>query len=379
MRTICFCNSNLAWGGGEKWHLEAAGWFAANGWRVVLVCHPEGELFKRASEAGKIEIKTVAIGKLSFLNPRLVRGLRSFFEEILPDAVILNLPSDLKAAGCAAKKAGVRHIIYRRGSALPVKNSLLNRYLYQKVITRLIANSKATAEAALINNAELIPHERVSIIYNGIDIQAFDSALERAKEHPPVWAKSPSDGPRTFTLGNAGRLNRQKGQHYLLHLLKELNERNETDICFKLVIAGEGELLDDLRKLAERLGVTGQVVFAGFLKDLSPFWRAIDCFVLSSLWEGFGFVLAEAMLARLPVLAFGVSNIPEIVEEGVSGRLFPLPENEEQPDMRPLAGAVFELAASSKLCSAFGEAGRKLAAERYSQEQAMRRLESLLL
>lgn len=56
----------------------------------------------------------------------------------------MNFSADIKTAGPAAKLAGVARIIYRRGSAIPIKNSLLNRFLFKRVLTDIIANSEAT-------------------------------------------------------------------------------------------------------------------------------------------------------------------------------------------------------------------------------------------
>jgi glycosyltransferase involved in cell wall biosynthesis len=168
--------------------------------------------------------------------------------------------------------------------------------------------------------------------------------------------------------------------------------------------------------LARSLGVEDKVLFTGFMADLSCFWQAIDVFVLSSFWEGFGFVLLEAMLARKPVLAFAVSNIPELVADGENGYLFPLPQGEEThvPDAiaaaalretstvapgegqaggtepgsgiaewggafpENMAEALVHLAAEPGRAKAMGETGRAFALAEFSQAACMDRLEELL-
>lgn len=413
MRVICLCNSNIPWGGGEVWHLNAALSLAARGWRVLLLCHPEGELIRRAREHGSLlTVIPWAIGRLSFLNPVTHLRLRRFFRNQKVEALIMNLPADLKAVGPAAKAEGVRHIIYRRGSALPVRDSLLNRYLYRNVITRLIVNSHATKKLVLINNSSLIPDDRITVLYNGIDVEAFDTALAVAgKASNMPWQ---GRGGRPFVLGNAGRLNRQKGQHLLLRLGRLLLD---SGLDFRLLIAGEGECESELREQAARLGLEDHVVFCGFMRDMANFWQQIDLFVLSSLWEGFGNVLIEAMLAEKPVFAFGVSNIPELVFEGAegNGRLFPLPEDvldqcpEPQPrghcpeavysaatspgpsipnslefgqplkadGLKAMADAVMELADNPAETRRMGKAGRAFAVG-FSQDACMDALERLL-
>lgn len=404
MRTICFCNSNIPWGGGEKWHLEAALALAARGWRVLFLCHPAGELCRRLRNRPEIQTLPLALGRLSFLNPFTRVRLARLFKREGVDALIMNLPADLKVAGPAAKAAGVRRIVYRRGSALPVRDSLLNRRLYGRVITRLIANSEATRRQVLINNPNLIPAERISVLPNGLDVAAFDAALLAAGPRPEA-----PPGGRPFLIGNAGRLNRQKGQHLLLHLCRRLLDAG---LDCGVVIAGTGEREAELKELAASLELGDRAVFPGFVDDLSPFWRDIDLFVLTSLWEGFGMVLIEAMLARRPVFAFAVSNIPELVfEDGAgvigNGRLFPLPEEElpHCPDagangngggvlttdpakglingqksyaaLELMVEATLALAADPEAAGRMGEAGRRFAL-RFSQDACMDRLEALL-
>ncbi len=384
MRTVCFCNTNIPWGGGEKWHLEAAAALAARGWRVLFLCHPQGELMARAQGVPGLDPRPLALGRLSFLNPLLRLRLTRLFKEERVHALLMNLPSDLKAAGPAAKTAGVPHIVYRRGSALPVRDTALNHHLYGTVLTRLIVNSEATKRMALSRNPDLIPEERISVLLNGIDVAAFDAALAR------VPAREPEPG-RPLVLGNAGRLNVQKGQHLLLHLCRKALDLG-TD-C-RAVIAGTGEREAELKALADTLGIRNKVEFRGFMPDLSPFWRDIDVFVLTSLWEGFGYVLLEAMLAEKPVFAFSVSNIPELVRDGDNGRLFPLPEAERKlcPDAAPagssttnaaqdpldaMARSLAALAANPGEQRRMGRVGRVFA-QNFDQSVRMDALENLL-
>jgi glycosyltransferase involved in cell wall biosynthesis len=416
VRTVCFCNSNIPWGGGEKWHLEAALALTRRGWRVLFLCHPRGELYRRLEPAKAIEVLPLPVGRLSFLNPLKHLRLARFFGSEGVDAVISNLPSDLKIIAPAARAAGVRHIIHRRGSALPVRDSLLNRLLYGRLITRLIVNSEATRRQALINNPALLAPERIILLPNGFDVAAFDAAMRAAGRSGDLFSPPIRSRPPAFCIGNAGRLTRQKGQHLLLHLCRRLLDAG---LDCAVIIAGTGERETELKHLAARLKLGDRAVFPGFLDNLAPFWRSIDLFVLSSLWEGFGSVILEAMLAERPVFAFAVSNIPElIVESGPEGggRLFPLPEEERPycPDFsggrtssdpaRPQRGggkarqardvsgkteqsyaaldsmvrAILDLAADPEARARMGRAGRRFALG-FSQDACMDRLEELLM
>lgn len=432
MKTIAFCNSTLAWGGGETWHLEASLYLLGQGYKVLMMAHEEGALYARAKayEGPHFTLIPLSIGRLSFLNPFTVKKYARFLSSHGVDAVLMNLPQDLKCMGLAARKAGISQVIYRRGSALPVRNSALNRYLYGKVLTGLIVNSQATKNEVYRHNSRLISEKRVMVLPNGIDISDFDRRLAEADcldvdlgmklggkddEKPEAtWDRGGDRGQQlrhervedggTFiksssapiVLGNAGRLNKQKGQHFLLYLSKALETM---DVDYRLVIAGSGERRQELEELAQNLGVADKVFFTGFLQDTCPFWKSIDVFVLTSLWEGFGYVLLEAMLSAKPILAFGVSNIPELVEDGNNGFLFPLPlesaqghtdlkdhENMGQggdkegsassslPDMSAMAEAVKRLAHDPALRKRMGEAGRSFADPAFDQKVVMTNL-----
>ncbi|MDR1490933.1 MAG: glycosyltransferase [Desulfovibrio sp.] len=403
MKSVCFCNSAIPWGGGEQWHYAAARSFAARGWRVFLLCHPKGVLYERAAQLDGVERVPFALGRLSFLNPITCLRLRRFFRRNAVHALVANLPADLKAAAPAAKNAGVRHVVYRRGSALPVRDTWLNRYLFGKVITRFIANSEATKAQALVNNPSIIDPERISVLYNGIDVDAFDAGLAGAAARGELFFPPAQSGGRPFVIGNAGRLNKQKGQHRLLYLGRRLLD---SGLDCRILVAGTGEREAELKKLAASLDLGDKALFCGFLPDLAPFWRSIDLFALTSLWEGFGNVLLEAMLAQKPVFAFAVSNLPELVLDGPggNGKLFPPPDEElfrfpgkgrgraeerasflagegvkmEQKDgLTLMAEAVLALSGDPGQMRSMGLAGRAFA-RRFSLQASMDALEALL-
>ena len=368
-RTVCFCNSNRAWGGGEKWHLEAALGLAGRGCRVFMMAGEDTPLFERASSHSEITVIPRRFSGLDFLNPFTIGKCASFFKKEGISRVILGLPVDMKVAGVAAKKANVPGIYYRRGSALPVKGSRFNRHLYGSVLTGLIVNSKETARL-VFTNGDLIPEEKVHVLYNGIDIDAFDTALAAASPMPFRHGNLP-------VIGNAGRLTTQKGQQYLLYMSRALLDAG---IGHTLVIAGDGEREEELKLLASSLSLNGTAVFAGFLADMAPFWRGIDHFVLSSLWEGFGYVLAEALLAEKSVVAFDGNSMPEVVQNGETGILIPMPSHDESPEAvgKRLAKAVQSLIDQKELATRLAGRGRAFCQETFNQKASMDKLYELL-
>jgi len=142
--TICFFNTNRVWGGGEKWHFENACGLRDRGYRVCIVAHNNSPLHTQALAAG-IPAFGLTLNNFSFLNVLHLRKIRRIFKQTNTGLVLLNLSRDIKAGGLAARQAGIRHRIYRRGSAIPVKNTFLNRYLFKNVVTEIISNSQETS------------------------------------------------------------------------------------------------------------------------------------------------------------------------------------------------------------------------------------------
>ena len=371
--TVCFCNSNRAWGGGERWHLEATLAMAKRGWRVILLADRDGPLLKRGQELAREHPELTALPvhftSLSFLNPVTLLRWRCFFRREGVSRLVLGLPTDMKAAGLAAKMAGVERIYYRRGSAVPVRGSRLNRLLYGRVLDGVIVNSRETERLLLSRCPGLICREKIHLLFNGIDAQAFDGQLAAAEAEF-------REGD-TFLIGNAGRMTVQKGQKFLLHMSRTLKDKG---FPHRVILAGEGELEESLRRLAKDLDVRDTVRFAGFRQDLGSFWKSLDLFVLPSLWEGFGFVLAEAMLAQIPLLGFDANSMPELIRSGVNGEVIPPPKPDESDHDTGsrLAEAVLGMAGNREKLREQGGQGRAIALAEYDQESCMCRLDSLL-
>ena len=128
--------------------------------------------------------------------------------------------------------------------------------------------------------------------------------------------------PEALLIGTIARLVPQKSLETLLEAFARFTKRPGAPPA-RLAIVGHGPLEGELRELARSKGLEGQVVWAGFREDIPAVAAAFDLFALTSIYEGFGLVLLEAMAAARPVVATRVSSIPEIVEDGVTGILIP--------------------------------------------------------
>lgn len=163
--------------------------------------------------------------------------------------------------------------------------------------------TEATSEWLRLDRA------RVQTLRNVVDVDRIESLSRRPL---PIERRE-----NTFTIVHAGRLSTQKGQHMLLDALGMLKNPH-----FELWMLGEGPLLEELRNHASRLAIADRIRWLGFQENPYPFFRAADCFVLSSLHEGSPNTLIEAMLCGTVAVSTSCSYGPsELIEDGVTGRL----------------------------------------------------------
>jgi len=351
---ICMMNTASSWGGGEKWHLEMSVGLHKKGHKTFLVTNKKSVLFRKAVNHN-LTSYNIRITNFSFLNPYKLYLLYRFFKKNKVQSIIFNLPNDLKIGGIAARLAGVEKIIYRRGSAIPVSNSISNRILFRKIVNRIIANSEETKNTILQNNRKLISPQRIKVIYNGLEFPEFKQRSAKVK--------------RDIVFGNMGRMVQQKGQDILIEIAVYLQKRLP---YFQIVVAGEGPLKSSLIKLAKQKGVGSNFEFVGFIEDTWGFMQRIDIFLLPSRWEGFGYVLVEAMACGKPVVAFNVSSNPELVRNNYNGFL------SEPDDIRDFADKAYKLAADPGLVAKMGSNGKTFAEQNFRLSKKVDEVENFL-
>lgn len=305
---ICFFNSHKNWGGGEKWHYETSLQLAEKGYAVLFFSNKKSVLYQKVRQAS-FTVKPVVVKNLSFLNPVKILYIAYYLRKYRVQSIIIALPSDVKAAGIAARLVGVKAIIYRRGTALPVKNSWLNRFLFSSVITDIIANSREIKKRILQKNPHIIPPQKIHVVYNGL--------IFNGKFPQQLSAKTGNAKPKII-LGNVGRLVEQKGQFFLIQLAAKMRDAG---ISFELRIAGEGYLKQKLKRQAIDEKLDGHIAFFDFVEDIYQFLREVDIFLFPSLHEGTSNVLLEAMAMQKPIVAFRISSMPEIITSYKTGLL----------------------------------------------------------
>ena len=157
-----------------------------------------------------------------------------------------------------------------------------------------------------------LPYEKINVIPNGVNLNMYDG-IEKDYDFRRKYAM---DNEKIILF--MGRLVYEKGIQTLISAMpKILNHYHDA----KLLIAGKGGMIDELRNQVNYLGLGNKVYFTGYLgsKDVQKMYKCADISVFPSTYEPFGIVALEAMLSGTPVVVSDVGGLNEIVDHGING------------------------------------------------------------
>jgi sugar transferase (PEP-CTERM/EpsH1 system associated) len=159
---------------------------------------------------------------------------------------------------------------------------------------------------------------RLSRICNGVDTQRFHP---RDGERQPI-SGSPFNDPALFVVGTVGRLQAVKDQCTLVHgFARAVQASPSARKRMRLVIAGDGELREEVEAAIAAHGLQGKIWLAGQRDDVPAILAGLDVFVLPSLAEGISNTILESMACGLPIVATRVGGTPELITDGRTGIL----------------------------------------------------------
>lgn len=171
------------------------------------------------------------------------------------------------------------------------------------------------ATAARVRKAG-VPDAKAVVIRNALDASPFDAPAPDARREVEALFAAP---PRLI-VGAVGRLSPEKGFDVLIDAA-EVVSRSRADVGFALF--GDGPLRAALAERARAKGLAERFVFAGFRKDLDRVLPGLDLAASSSHTEGLPVAVLEAQAAGVCVVATAVGGTPEVIRDGVTGRLVP--------------------------------------------------------
>jgi len=340
------------WRGGQNQVLVTVLGLRALGHRTLLVAHPDGELRQRAKEgldlfalAPKTEMDLSAAWRLS----RLIKRLN-------PDIIHAHDPHGVAMAGLALSMSTQPvkpPLIASRRVDFHLRNSAMSRWKYRQVDCFICASE--AIRVMLVGDG--IPNERTVTVHEGIDLERVEAAPP-ANLHEELFL--PHGAP---IVGNVAALVPHKGQRHFIEAAA-LVIRQVPDARF--VIAGEGELRPSLERQIKEHRLEKHVLLAGFRPDVLSLHKAFDIFVMSSITEGLGTSLLDAMAAAKPIVASSTGGIPEVVVDQETGFLVPPRDHEA------MATAIVRLLKDAELRRRMGDAGLARARLRFSAERMVR-------
>ena len=340
------------WRGGQNQVLLTVNGLRAIGERAALVAHPDGELRRRAAEglelvplAGRTELDLAA-------GWRLARVVKQLQPDIVHahDAHAVAMASLALSFNSAAKGVRAPALVAARRVDFHLRGNSFSRWKHRQVDC-FIAASEAIRQMLL---GDGVPAERTVTVHEGIDIDHV-AAAPPVNVHEAFWL--PHQAP---VVGNVAALVPHKGHRHLIEAA-HLVVREIPDARF--VILGEGELREHLEHLVREHHLEKHVLLPGFRTDVLGCIKSFDLFVMSSVTEGLGTSLLDAMACARPIVATRAGGIPEVVDDGVSGVLVP------PRDSAALARAIVSLMNDAPRRHAMGEAGFRRVSERFTVER----------
>ena len=183
-----------------------------------------------------------------------------------------------------------------------------------------------------------LPYDKINVVPNGVNLTAFNG-IERDYIFRRRYAM---DNEKIILF--MGRLVYEKGVQHLIAAMPKILEGYHDA---KLVIAGKGGMIDELKAQVDALGIGQKVYFAGYLngKDVQRMYKAADISVFPSTYEPFGIVALEAMLAENPIVVSDIGGLNEIVQHRENGM------KSYAGNANSIADSILELLYDHKLCA----------------------------
>ena len=356
---IIFLVNHLNIGGITSYILTLASGLKKKG-HSVFIASSGGELLPKLNDLGVIYIPIPIKTKNELSLQILVSAFK--LKRIIKDNKIDILHSQSRTTqvlGCLLHEfTGIKHISTCHG--------FFKRRFSRKILPcwgdKIIAISEQVEEH--LRTDFKVSSDRISLINNGIDVDKFKPVSSSRKQEIKLRLGL-KPGP---VIGILARLSDVKGHKYLIEAMKMVLAFSPDA---KLLIAGEGKLEKELRKLTERLNIRDSVIFVPEVLDTRDILSAIDIFVMPSLKEGLGLALMEAMSSGLSVIGSAVGGIKTLIKDGENGLLV------NPGDPSGIAKAVIDLLSDSDKAARLGANARRFIAEEFSEDKMILKTEEL--
>jgi len=309
---ILYVITGLSLGGAEKQVCQLADSFSSSGHEVLLISLIDNIEVRPVSDSIKVMSLGLKKNPISLIGAfvKFRQLLNSFSPSIVHShmvhanifcrlsRIVVHIPKLICSAHSNFEGGLLRTLAYRFTDSLADMTTNVSQDAVQAFI-----DSKAT------------PAGKIKVMYNGVCDERFKfSSVDRRNIRQRLGVHS-----KTNLILAVGRLEKAKDFPCLLLAFSQVLTKLPDS---KLLIIGKGSLKDQLVKIAEKYDISDRVIFLGAVESTHTWYSAADLFVSSSAWEGFGLVLAEAMLCELPVVATDSGGSREVI--GHLGAIVPV-------------------------------------------------------
>lgn len=303
---VLHVDTGKEWRGGQRQALLLHEGLLENGVESYLAGNESGKLIKKCKR------NCLAYTYKGEINPISVINLKKIIKSIKPDIVhshdahSLTPPLILKYLGFKYKLVHTRRVDFH------IKNSLMSRWKYNnKNIDFLVAISDAVRNI-LISDGIKRPVEK---IYSGLD---RNSVIRLSDNKKNDLRRKLVINSCDFVIGSVGNFVPHKDFETLIRAFKLVYDEKKN---VKLLLVGNGELLNDMKKLSEELNISGSVIFTGYADNVGELMNIMDLYAATSQEEGLNTSVIEAMMHGLPVVATKAGGLPELVVDNYNGYL----------------------------------------------------------
>lgn len=260
--------------------------------------------------------------------------------------------------------AGVKVIVSHEHGLYMKKR--IQRVFLNKILSLITDKFIAVSEtmAAQIENWYRYPKYKIDIIYNGVDTNRFKPSKSKT-----LSKKQLGLNPNKLIIGMICRLDPDKGHQFFLEAIKMLYKKYD----IQWVIVGDGPEVykQQIKEMAQKLGIKDYVEFLGMRRDVPDLLRAFDCYILPTLREGFPISVLEAMSSGCAVIVSDFPSNLELVVNEKTGLIFPMKNSEE------LKNKIETLINNEKFRLELGKRARSIALKKFNLKLNVNKIESL--
>jgi len=308
-----------AWGGLEINIYKLCCWLQERGNSIVLIASENSKLANKAKKSS-IEVAYLDLGKVKLLHVfstcKLIEILKKYNSSnlIIGHYRQYNLAVWAKSFAFSIKVK----LLYLQQMRMGVNRKNFYHNLYFSRIDAWLTPLQYLKDELRQNTS--LAESQIRLHPLSCDISKFtDVAISKVEARSRLHLADSK-----FIVGIAGRLDKEKGQQYLIEAIKLLQDKN---MAMSALIVGEESVggtgyLEELKQKSTALGLNESIIFEPFTEDIAVFYKAIDIFAICSTNEPFGMVTVEAMLSGVPIVGANAGGTSEILGNGAWGNIF---------------------------------------------------------